>query len=349
MAHCIYVPERELNEDSPPNERTRSVEHIVPWALGGSNGCATNDVSTKANNDLGSEIDAPFSNLLPIAFHRHALKLEGQSGAIPPVVFDAVATKNGTPAEVTFHADGRVEFVPKLRVDRNPIVAGAEKLSLGGGRVDVERVLKGMREKAERTGKKFHAITGEPLGSAADFEAQYEMVELDQFKLLDVLPRFPEFNQKVWARGIMKIALGVGHKVLGPEWTFGEWGGLLRRCLSDDESQWPKRQLRGRLSCKLPGQISTILGMTPASTDNYEHVVAILPADNLKPLMMVVSLFGARSVPQAVFGIGPPVAALRVPGNDTLPARLPLGWRIRPSIRTAEPITVEEMVARTSL
>jgi hypothetical protein len=68
------------------------------------------------------------------------------------------------------------------------------------------------------------------------------MVELAEFKLVDVLPRFPEFNQKVWARGVMKITLGLGHKILGPEWTFGEWGELLRRCLSDDESRWPKDQ-----------------------------------------------------------------------------------------------------------
>src|SRR5438132_854341 len=70
MARCIYVPERELNDDRPPNERTKSIEHVVPWALGGSNGCTVDDVSTKANNDLGTEIDAPFSNLLPIASWR---------------------------------------------------------------------------------------------------------------------------------------------------------------------------------------------------------------------------------------------------------------------------------------
>ena len=71
MTHCIYVPERELNDDRPPNERTKSIEHVVPWAIGGSNGCTIDEVSTKANNDLGTEIDAPFSNLLPIASWRH--------------------------------------------------------------------------------------------------------------------------------------------------------------------------------------------------------------------------------------------------------------------------------------
>jgi hypothetical protein len=88
---------------------------------------------------------------------------------------------------------------------------------------------------------------------------------------------------------------------------------------------------------------------SPESVDNYEHVVAVLPADNDRQLMMVISLFGARSVPQAIFGIGPPVGTLRVAGDDTLPARLLLGWRIRPSTRTAVPITAEEMVARSPL
>jgi hypothetical protein len=133
MARCIYVPERELNDDRPPNERTKSIEHVVSWALGGSNGCTVDDVSTKANNDLGTEIDASFSNLLPIASWRHTLKLEGQSGTIPPIVFDAVAAKNGTPAEIRFHADGQVEFRAKLC---------AKRKSLSKGRINYYRQLK---------------------------------------------------------------------------------------------------------------------------------------------------------------------------------------------------------------
>jgi hypothetical protein len=306
MTHCIYVPERELNDDRPPNERTKSIEHVVPWAIGGSNGCTIDEVSTKANNDLGTEIDAPFSNLLPIASWRHTLKIEGQSGKTPPIEFDGVATKNGTPAKITFHADGRVDFTPRLQVQRDQIAPGAEKIGVGGERLDVERVLTGMRQKAERTGRKFHTVAGDPLASAADFERHYEVVELDEFKLLDVLPRFPEFNQRVWARGIMKMVLGLGHKVLGPEWTFGEWGGLVRGCLADDESQWPKDRFRGRLTYRLPGTICNVLGMTPASIERHEHVIAILPADNDKPMMAVASLFGGKNVPQAVIGIGPP-------------------------------------------
>lgn len=332
----------------PPNDRTKSREHIVPWALGGSNLCATEDVSTKANSDLGTEIDAPFLNLLPIAFWRHRLKVEGQSGTIPPIIFDAVATANGTPARITFHADGRVDFVPDVQVQKTALAEGAEKMDIAGQHVDVDRVLQGMREKAERTGKKFHSITGDLLATADDFEQQYESVELDQFKISGIQARLPEFNQKVWARGLMKMVLGLAHKVLGPEWTFGEWGDRVRRCLSADESQWPKDEMRGRLTCRLPKAIRNVLGITPASTARHEHVLAVLPADNKREWMAVVSLFGGKNIPQAIIGIGPPVGNLRVANDDTLPRQRPLGWRICPSTRSAEVITVDEMVWRST-
>jgi len=346
MARCIYVPDKELNDRHPSDDFTKSLEHIVPWAIGGSNGFSTQDVSTKANNDLGTQIDAPLARLLPVAILRHQLKLTGQSGKIPPIELDAIATKNGADTRIALHADGRVEFVPDLQVKKAPLTNGAEIVDISGGRADVERVLQNMREKAERTGKKFHTSGGELLSSSLDFEQQYESVELDEFKIPDIHLLFPEFNQKVWARGIMKMVLGLGHKALGPEWTFGEWGNRVRRFLSDDEDQWPKEQMKGRLTGRLPKEVSKILGITSASLERYEHVLAVLPADNNKQLMAVVSLFGGKGVPQAVVGIGPPVGCFRVAGNDTLPAQLPVGWRIRPSTRVADAITIAEMVAR---
>jgi hypothetical protein len=35
MTRCIYVLARELNDNCPPNEATKSLEHIIQWALGG--------------------------------------------------------------------------------------------------------------------------------------------------------------------------------------------------------------------------------------------------------------------------------------------------------------------------
>ena len=79
---CIYPPSVTLNRDVPPNDGSSTIEHIIPWAIGGSNSCTVDDASKEANNDLGSSVDAPFSNLLPIAIKRHLIGIEGQSPLI---------------------------------------------------------------------------------------------------------------------------------------------------------------------------------------------------------------------------------------------------------------------------
>jgi hypothetical protein len=53
--YCIYT-----GENFP--ETDRSEEHIVPYAIGGSNQFTTIDVSKKANNDAGSQIDSILIN-----------------------------------------------------------------------------------------------------------------------------------------------------------------------------------------------------------------------------------------------------------------------------------------------
>src|SRR5580704_9863083 len=106
---CIYSW-TELNEDEPPNAATRSKEHIVPWAIGGSNGLVTYDACKKWNRDFGSLIDDPFTNTLPIAIKRHELKIKGKSGTIPPIVWQLRSTENNEPANLVITADGNISF-----------------------------------------------------------------------------------------------------------------------------------------------------------------------------------------------------------------------------------------------
>jgi len=58
MERCLYTYS-ELNKNCPPNESTASREHIVPYAIGGSDHFAIDYCSKKANNDFGRDIDAP--------------------------------------------------------------------------------------------------------------------------------------------------------------------------------------------------------------------------------------------------------------------------------------------------
>ena len=92
---CIYRGVA-LNNNRIEDSDTASVEHIIPWAIGGSNSVTTSDVSKLANNDLGSKVDAPFASTLPIALKRHQLELKSQGGNIPPIIWRAKALKVST-------------------------------------------------------------------------------------------------------------------------------------------------------------------------------------------------------------------------------------------------------------
>ncbi len=80
MPKCIYR-EGDLNFNKPENDDTATAEHIIPWAIGGSNGLVTPDASQEANNDLGSEVDARFADTLPLPYWRYENAEENQSGS----------------------------------------------------------------------------------------------------------------------------------------------------------------------------------------------------------------------------------------------------------------------------
>ncbi len=336
---CIYRTSVRLNRDKPPNDDTASVEHIVPWAVGGSNGCTTSDASKKGNNDLGSSVDAPFSNLLPIAAKRHLLGIEGISGDIPPIEFHATATTTGTPARIFLHADGKVEY----KVD--PEVEPPKPASNGEGSVrringtpgQVAAILDGMLKKAKRRGDRLHTHSGRPILTVDDIKEEVEVEYLDSFKA-----RVTAFDQVVWTRGIMKIVLGLGHKVLGPEWTFGPNGDLIRSYLSDDPATWESKGVRGRIVHRLDRTLEHVLGITPVSKDRYTHTIAVLPAVRDLGMTAVVQLFGGKGVPAALVGIGPPVAALR-PHRGMLNRWQQMGFHIHPQTRQTTPILCEDI------
>jgi hypothetical protein len=100
MAMCIYC-RVDLNENSPPDDMTKSLEHIVPLALGGSDQFTTWDTSTKYSHDFGSSIDAPFMNQPVFAIRRHMLKLAGHAATIPPIEWQGRSMDNNEPIRIT--------------------------------------------------------------------------------------------------------------------------------------------------------------------------------------------------------------------------------------------------------
>jgi hypothetical protein len=79
IKRCLYTY-RTLNQNTPPDDNTESKEHIIPYALGGSNAFVTYDCSKIANSDFGRNIDAPFIAIPLVGMKRHEFGLKGQSG-----------------------------------------------------------------------------------------------------------------------------------------------------------------------------------------------------------------------------------------------------------------------------
>lgn len=310
---------------------TCTKEHIVQFALGGSNEFTTRDASHKYNSDLGRDIDAKFINLLPLAIKRHMLKLVGESGTIPPIVWRAKSLDNGEPATITIHPDGHLEYA----FDRVVITEGKERL-VAGSPDQVREMLAGMLAKAKKKGETIYSKTGERIAGLQDFEQYFEVEETNLFHA-----SVRAFDFDVWVRGIFKIVLGLGHIILGPDWTFSSDGGdRIRSVLFCDREHWPARSLKGFTTGELPPTICQAAGITPAVREANQHTLAILPQD--KEPLAIVSLFGGEGVPEALVTLGSERGKLAAV-NDTMDPRTRVGLRIDPTMRRVTWITVADL------
>ena len=335
MTQCIYC-RSELNDNDPQDDMTRSKEHIVPFALGGSDAFSTSDVSKKHNNDFGRDIDAKFINLPPISIKRHMLHLVGQSGRIPPIIWRGKSLDNGAPATITIHDDWKVECkfdITTQRVDKQT----HEILSVSGDADKVKSIFSGMLAKYKKQGKTIYSMSGEEIWTIDDFSKHYKIDESNNFGF-----SIQEFDFAVWTRGIFKMILGLGHVLLGPEWTFSSDGGdRFRAVLATDRQHWPINSMRGFATGELPSDIAQVLGITPEVREQNKHTLAILP--HKAETVAVVSLFGGKDIPEALIGLGGERGKLAVV-NEMMNPKARIGVQIDPTSRSAKWITVEDFV-----
>ena len=87
----MYCPYDNQDHDS---QVSTTNEHIIPYALGGSNRF-TISVCASCNNKYGSEIDAPFLEIFPVSYKRFEHNIESISGNLPSLLFKGIATIGG--------------------------------------------------------------------------------------------------------------------------------------------------------------------------------------------------------------------------------------------------------------
>lgn len=335
MTQCIYCYS-ELNHNGPADEMTRSKEHIVPYALGGSNAFTTMDVSKKYNNDFGRDIDAKFINLLPVSIKRHMLQLAGSSGKIPPIVWHAHSLDNKKPSRITIHSDGKVECSFNTATGQSKEKTHVKR-SVSGSKDQVMEIFSGILAKSVKKGETIYSISGEEIKTIDDVTKHFEIEESDWFRA-----SIQAFDLDIWTRGIFKMILGLGHLILGPEWTFSSDGGdRIRTVLANDREQWSDHTLKGFVTDKLPSEIAHMLGITTETRERNIHTLAILPQEN--EFVAIVSLFGGKDVPEALVTLGSETGKLAVV-NETMQAEARIGVHIDPSKRSVDWITVKDVM-----
>jgi len=105
-------------------------EHIIPHALGGSNGY-TIRASDKANNDLGTRVDAALINSQLIQALRLKYGIRSRSGE-PEWRMRGKLKPSGTDADIIFKSDGTVEQrirkpVKKYEKDHASLILGPDE------------------------------------------------------------------------------------------------------------------------------------------------------------------------------------------------------------------------------
>lgn len=251
---CIYSGDF-LDPTDP--ELAPSPEHIVPMSLGGSNQFVTNDVSRRANNRAGNEIDDRVASLFTVTTLRNQYKLVGHRGIVPDVKiagqFEDISSRPD--ATMVVKADGSVEFV--LKGSQTEV---GQTIQIAGGEDWVAKMLSHRLKQAKHHG----GFVTTPLGDIKDEEDIKTAITLATGELGEAFKATLSFDimahQRALQHFVVKLALCVGHKTFGPEWTFGPDGNLLRKALFPSAGPFTST-IRGNLSVDVAGPIEEMLDM----------------------------------------------------------------------------------------
>jgi hypothetical protein len=284
---CIYSG----NPLVPGDERLKpSHEHIVPLALGGSNQFTTDDVCAAANARAGNEIDDEVARLLPFVMLRRRFGLKGNRRTIPNIKLKGEFAEIPD-AVVTLEVDPDANI--SARVCNEQRVEG-KVVSLGSTEERVRFLLNARLRQARQRG--LNILT--PFGQIADEEdIEIALLLADRTPGREFKAPFT-INLRAFhfavVRLMTKIALGLGHRVFGPRWTFGAGGDLLRQGLWLAPKSGTLPRIQGCLTDRVEHVLAPVLGIAPD-----KHVMAVLPVGT--DTAAIIALFGGACGVATIF------------------------------------------------
>ena len=288
MQRCIYCKEVMLAKGEAGDARLQpSREHIIPSALGGPDALSTFDVCVGCNSLLGETTDGDLMREHIVSIVRQRFGIPGYSGKIPDIVMNASSMQTGTSFKMRIPHAGDVAYEAPPQVAQTIGPDGNELFQVRGSRKQVEAIVRGKKSKMEKVGRRLLNPDGSELTSIEDSIAAATPEETNEFKAEFIM------NQIAVWRGLIKVAFGFAHLVLGPGWTSSAEAEPLRAAAmgrSDPETV-------AALISGLKVEIRDLLMRDEASRDT-RHLIALMP--NGADSMIAVSLFGEELLTVAV-------------------------------------------------
>lgn len=231
MPYCPY-----FGTDLPDSEPF-SEEHILQFSLGGPTSLCIS-VSTKANSRLGTEVDSLLVNNFFITPHRLKHRLAGQSGSIPEIEMKGTLENldNPLPVRYTYGVDG-----PKIwlrpTVEYKTEADGQMSLKFGASsEEELLKIIGNVNKKHTKKGLN-------PIDPSQALQ-QSERTHISEPSIQAILT----FDATSFSRAFVKMALGIGHLVMGESYSRSDGASLLRKFMWEtDPSIREKIPLHGQV------------------------------------------------------------------------------------------------------
>ncbi len=319
----MYCPYCGVDHDDATT--IRSVEHVVPYGLGGSDGL-TIVTCDKSNNDLGSQVDAPFMESFVVRSKRFFLGLESNKGNAPTLDLGGTGWIAGKEVPISYVISGETKElkIAKPSVIKTAKENGIEHWQISGDPIQAREILEGKLRKQIALGKNVTLEDGTPL-RIEDLDrifAENTTTIVNPSVLKTTQHDYLEF-----ARFFSKLALAMGHLHFGKSFSRSATGDRLRHSMTAQTME--DATLQGHIWPK----IEPIQGALKMIAKENHHTLVIMEGE--VPALLV-SLFGEIGA-MIILGEAPTGRMPRFSDKGTV-------WRIALPSRVLTQLTLLDMI-----
>jgi hypothetical protein len=320
----MYCPYCGVDHDDATTQR--SIEHVVPYGLGGTDSL-TIITCDKSNNDLGSEVDAPFMESFVVRAKRFFLGLESNKGNAPTLDLGGTGWIDGKEVPISYVISGKTKDLKIARpsVIKTPNNDGTERWQILGDPAQARQILEGILRKQMALGKTVTLEDGSPL-RLEDIDKIF--AERTKTTLNPSVLKTTQHDYLDFIHFFSKLALAMGHLHFGECFSRSATGDRLRHNMNAQTIE------DVTLGGKIWPEIEPIQGVLNMIAKPDYHTLVIMEGE---VPALVVSLFGE---------IGAMIPLGEQPAVGRLPTFSDKGtvWRIALPSRVLSKLTLLEMI-----